>query len=60
MNKKTTVPAPSKLKLLRQICNFTPEFLVAKIARETKVAQRARPFSPWRQVGALIYAQLTP
>ena len=59
MNKKPTVPAPSKLNLLRQICNFIPEFLVAKIARETKVDERARTFSPWSHVVALIYAQLT-
>jgi hypothetical protein len=59
MNKKPTVPAPSKLNLLRQICNFIPEFLVAKIARETKVDERARTFSPWSHVVALVYAQLT-
>ena len=59
MNKKTTVPAPSKLNLLRPICNFIPEFLVAKIARETKVDERARTFSPWSHVVALVYAQLT-
>jgi hypothetical protein len=41
LNEKPTVPAPSKLNLLRQICNFIPEFLVAKIARETKVDQSA-------------------
>ena len=59
MNKKPTVPAPSKLNLLRQICNFIPEFLVAKIARETKAAEKARTFSPWSHVVALVYAQLT-
>src|SRR5271157_566578 len=59
MNKKPTVPAPSKLNLLRQICNFIPEFLVAKLARETKVAEKARTFSPWSHVVALVYAQLT-
>jgi hypothetical protein len=41
LNEKPTVPAPSKLNLLRQNCNFIPEFLVAKIARETKVDQSA-------------------
>ena len=59
MNKKPTVPAPSKLNLLRQICNFIPEFLVAKIARETKAAKKARTFSPWSHVVAMVYAQLT-
>jgi hypothetical protein len=46
MNKKTTVPAPSKLNLLRQICSFIPEFLAAELARETKVDERSRTFSP--------------
>ena len=42
MNGKQTVPAPLKLNLLRQICDLIPEFLVAKIARETKVDEKAR------------------
>jgi len=49
---KQIVPALQKLNLLRQICNFIPEFLVAKIARETKVDERARTFSPWSHVVA--------
>jgi len=59
MNIKQNVPARSKLNLLRQICNFIPEFLVSKIARETKVDEKARTFSPWSHVVALLYAQLT-
>jgi hypothetical protein len=59
LNKKPTVPAPSKLNLLRQICHFLPEFLVATLARETKVAERARTFSPWSRVVALVCAPLT-
>ena len=59
MNKKPTVPAPSKLNVLRQICNLIPEFLVAKLARETKVDKKARTFSPWSHVVSLLYAQLT-
>jgi hypothetical protein len=43
VNVKPTVPAPSKLNLLRQICNFIPKFLVAKIAGETKVDQEPAP-----------------
>jgi len=53
------VPAGSKLNLLRQICNLIPEFLVAKIARETKVDAQARTFTPWSHVVTLLYAQLT-
>jgi hypothetical protein len=58
MKNKQTVPAPSKLNLLRQLCNFIPEFLVSKIARDTKVAEKARTFSPWSHAVALLYAQL--
>src|SRR5579862_5336226 len=57
--KNTTVPAPSKLNLLRQICNHIPEFLVSKLARETKVDDLARTFTPWSHVVTLLYAQLT-
>jgi hypothetical protein len=59
MNKKPTVPAPSKLNLLRQICNFIPEFMVSKIARETRADKKARTFKPWSHVVSLLYAQLT-
>src|SRR6185437_6595715 len=52
-------PAASKLNLLRQICNFIPDFLVPKLARETGVDKKVRSFSPWSHVVALLYAQLT-
>jgi hypothetical protein len=59
--KKTNnnVPAPSKLNLLRQICNLIPDFLVAKIARQTGVQEKSRTFTPWSHVVSLLYAQLT-
>ena len=47
------------MNLLRQICNFIPEFLVSKIARETKVDEKSRTFTPWSHVVALLFAQLT-
>ena len=53
------VPAPSKVNLLRQICNFIPEFLVPKLARETGVERMVRTFSAWSHVVSLLYAQLT-
>ena len=53
------VPDPSKLNLLRQICNFIPEFLVSRLARETGVDKRARTFKPWSHLIALLFAQLT-
>jgi len=59
MKNNKNVPAHSKLNLLRQICNFIPEFLVPKIARETGADNKARSFSPWSHVVSLLYAQLT-
>src|SRR5881409_563848 len=56
--KNKTVPAPSKLNLLRQICNFIPEFLVPKLARETGVQDKCRTFSAWSHVVSLLFAQL--
>ena len=49
----------SSYSVLRQICNYIPDFLVSKLARATKVDKKARTFSPWSHVIALIYAQLT-
>ena len=57
--KNNPVPAASKLNLLRQICNFIPGFLVAKLARETGVKKKVRTFSPWSHVLSRLYAQLT-
>src|SRR5579859_2643965 len=54
-----TIPAAAKLNLLRQICNFIPDFLVPKLARATGVQGKARTFSPWSHLVALMYAQLT-
>jgi hypothetical protein len=60
MKKKNNhVPATSKLNLLRQICNFIPEFLVHKIAGQTGARDKARTFTPWSHVVALLYGQLT-
>jgi hypothetical protein len=54
-----TIPAASKLNLLRQIGNLIPNFLVPRLARETGVEDKARTFSPWSHLLALMYAQLT-
>ena len=58
-NYNKNIPAVAKLNLLRQICNFIPEFLVPKLARATGAQDKARTFSPWSHVVALVYAQLT-
>jgi len=52
-------PTTSSLSILRQICNFIPPHLVPKLARETRVDEKARTFSPWSHVVSLLYAQLT-
>ncbi|MDE3100581.1 MAG: DUF4372 domain-containing protein [Verrucomicrobiota bacterium] len=57
--KNKTVPASSKLNLLRQICDFIPDFLVPHLARQTGVDKKVRTFSAWSHVVALLYAQLT-
>jgi hypothetical protein len=58
-NKNKLVPAVSKLNLLRQICNFIPDFLVPKLARQTGVEDKVRTFSAWSHVLALLYYQKT-
>jgi hypothetical protein len=56
--KNTTIPAASKLNLVRQVCNFIPGFLVSKLARETGAQAKARTLSPWSHLVSLLYAQL--
>ena len=56
---KAAAPTPHQYCVLRQICNYIPVFLVATLARATQVDQKARTFSPWSHVVALLYAQLT-
>jgi hypothetical protein len=34
------IPAAAKLNLLRQICNFIPDFLVPKLARAAGVQEK--------------------
>src|SRR5881296_4372694 len=61
MKKKKTKsqPSRSKLSVLAQLCNWIPQHLVPKLARETGVDQKARTFSPWSHVVSLLFAQLT-
>ena len=44
---------------MRQLCNLIPTHLVPMLARETGVEARARTFSPWSHVAALVYAQVS-
>jgi hypothetical protein len=48
-----------KFTILRQLCNLIPNHLVPKLAREVGVEDQWRTFSPWSQVVALLYAQIT-
>jgi len=57
--KQTKLPTTSKFTVLRQLCNYIPEHLVPKLARETGVDEQARTFTPWSHVVSLSYAQLT-
>jgi len=52
-------PTRSKLSILRQICNWIPDHLVSKLARQTKVEEEARTYKPWSHIVTLLYAQLT-
>ena len=51
-------PTRTHLSALAQICEWIPPFLVAKLARKHGVDVKARAFSPWSHVIALLYAQL--
>jgi hypothetical protein len=53
-NETQSGPAASKLNLLRQICNWIPDFLVPKLARETGVEKKVRTFSAWSHVISLL------
>ena len=58
-NKHRHKPTSSRLPILNHLCNLIPPHLVTKLARETGVEEKARSFSPWSHVVALLYAQLT-
>jgi hypothetical protein len=49
---------PKLFSTLGQVCKLIPVHLVAKLARETDSAQKARVFTPWSHVVTLLYAQL--
>jgi hypothetical protein len=56
--KSNNLPAPAKLAVLAQIFNLIPPHLVPKLARETKVDEKARTYSPWSHVVSLGYSQI--
>lgn len=48
-----------KLSVLAQLCNLIPGHLVGKLAADHGVDSKARTFTPWSHVVAMLYAQLT-
>jgi hypothetical protein len=56
--KKQKTPTASTLNVLRQICNYIPNHLVPKLARETGNDEKARTFDEWSHMVSLCYAQM--
>jgi hypothetical protein len=52
-------PARSQFTTLAQICKFIPTHLVSRLARESGADKKARDFSCWSHVVALLHAQQT-
>jgi hypothetical protein len=59
MQKTKPTPTATSFSVLRQLCNFIPNHLVSKLARDTGVERKARTFSPWSHVVSLLFAQLS-
>jgi IS4 transposase len=57
--KNQNVPTASKLTVVRQICNYIPNHLVPRLARETGVDEQARTYNEWSHIVTLCYAQVT-
>ena len=51
-------PTRSKYATLQQVCQLIPPHLVPKLATRFGVDKKARTFSPWAHLVALLYAQL--
>jgi Transposase DDE domain/Domain of unknown function (DUF4372) len=52
-------PNRRHVSVLRQICQLIPNHLVPKLARETGADDKARTFTPWSHVVAMVYAQIS-
>jgi hypothetical protein len=51
-------PTRTQFSVLAQLCEWIPPYLVARLARKHGADAKARAFSPWSHVVALLYAQL--
>lgn len=56
---KTLRPSRSDVSVLRQLCQLIPPYLVPKLARATAADHKARTFTPWSHVVAMLYAQVS-
>ncbi len=51
-------PTAKKYTVLKQICNQIPRNLVPRLARKHGVDKKARGFSPWSHIVAMLHSQL--
>jgi hypothetical protein len=59
VKKQKSKPTRGKFSILAQLCKIIPTHLVPFLARETGAHKKARTFSPWSHVVAMLYAQFT-
>src|SRR5208282_2151235 len=57
--KNIKLPTASKFTVVRPLCNYIPNQLVPKLARETGVDEPARTYDEWSPIVTLCYAQGT-
>lgn len=57
--KKKLKPTKHNTTILNQLCKFIPSHLRSKLARKHGVDKKARTFSPWSHVVAMLYIHLT-
>ena len=57
--KNQKLPTASKFTVVRQLCNYIPNHLVPRLARETGVDEQARTYDEWSHIVTLCYAQVT-
>src|ERR1019366_7375004 len=57
--KNQKLPTASNFTVVRQLCNYIPNHLVPRLARETGVDEQARTYDEWSHIVTLCYAQVT-
>jgi len=58
-NKQQRKPTRGNFPVFHQLCNLIPTHLASELARATGAALKARTFTPWSHVAAMLYAQFT-